>query len=502
MASGASTLYSVLGVEVTATLPDIKTAYRKLALQWHPDKHSENKHVAEEKFKAIAGAFEVLSDGSTRAAYDRKLREEREAASRPSYMNTRPDFEDDYEYDDSDELPTDWARAHHHRSGMASMSRARQMFEAFFGTADPFGLGGDFDPSQVQSSTRSGPGYHSTSFSTPNGHFQSFSFSSSGSMPMPSMGMGMGFGMGGMDMFGGGLLGGMFGGHSLFDSMMNQHNMLMHSAFGGGGGGLLGMSGGDPRMMGHQVPSHRRVAAPAPPSPPPPPPPPSLVMPSRAPARSPPIDLTHSSPIDLTGDSPVHSDDRDNIWSWKKPGDATTATVESMPDAAFTNVPRRSPPVPTYPASFGSPPTQGQPRSVAPIARGGHTTTSAPVRGVDRSAASPRSRVSPSARSSAHIGGSGNPMMPHDRMARSAPPLPSSSPFVAATGSSPSSSNTFTTTGRARVNGSPTAASRGGATVRSSLSPPLRSAAPSASAASRISRPQSLPPVVVLGNSR
>jgi curved DNA-binding protein CbpA len=52
-----------LGVEKTAQDADIKKAYRKLALQWHPDKNPEDKDTAEKKFKQIAQAYEVLADG-------------------------------------------------------------------------------------------------------------------------------------------------------------------------------------------------------------------------------------------------------------------------------------------------------------------------------------------------------------------------------------------------------------------------------------------------------
>ena len=62
--------YEVLGVPRSSTAEEIKKAYRKLALQHHPDKHKGDKK-AEEKFKEIGEAYEVLSDQQKRDAYDR-----------------------------------------------------------------------------------------------------------------------------------------------------------------------------------------------------------------------------------------------------------------------------------------------------------------------------------------------------------------------------------------------------------------------------------------------
>jgi len=62
--------YEILEVEKTATDDEIKKSYRRLALKWHPDKNLTNKKQAEEKFKLISEAYEVLSDKDKRRKYD------------------------------------------------------------------------------------------------------------------------------------------------------------------------------------------------------------------------------------------------------------------------------------------------------------------------------------------------------------------------------------------------------------------------------------------------
>lgn len=63
--------YEILGVSRSASPDDIKKAYRRLALKWHPDKNPNNTEKAAEMFQKVSEAYDVLSDPSKRQHYER-----------------------------------------------------------------------------------------------------------------------------------------------------------------------------------------------------------------------------------------------------------------------------------------------------------------------------------------------------------------------------------------------------------------------------------------------
>jgi DnaJ-class molecular chaperone len=87
--------YDILGVDKGAAEKDIKSAYRKLARKWHPDANPQNQKQAEEKFKDITEAYEVLGDPEKRRKYDVLgsdwQRAAREAEQQRSYRQAQQD---------------------------------------------------------------------------------------------------------------------------------------------------------------------------------------------------------------------------------------------------------------------------------------------------------------------------------------------------------------------------------------------------------------------------
>ncbi|XP_061371945.1 uncharacterized protein LOC133314478 [Gastrolobium bilobum] len=71
--NGGSCYYSILGIRRDASFCDVRAAYRKLAMKWHPDKWARNPAIAGEakrRFQQIQEAYSVLSDQSKRSMYD------------------------------------------------------------------------------------------------------------------------------------------------------------------------------------------------------------------------------------------------------------------------------------------------------------------------------------------------------------------------------------------------------------------------------------------------
>ncbi|KAJ6651018.1 hypothetical protein lerEdw1_001181, partial [Lerista edwardsae] len=132
--------YEALEVPRNATPDDIKKAYRKKALKWHPDKNPDNKEYAEQKFKEIAEAYEVLSDKSKREIYDRYGKQGLMGAGGPSGSRANAGMPE-YTF---------------------TFRSAHDVFRDFFGGHDPF----EFFPSSLGPNIHAGMGFRSISTST------------------------------------------------------------------------------------------------------------------------------------------------------------------------------------------------------------------------------------------------------------------------------------------------------------------------------------------------
>jgi DnaJ-class molecular chaperone len=90
--------YQILGVPKNATEKEIKAAYRKLARKWHPDANPDDVEAAEEKFKEIQEAYEVLGDPKKRKKYDTLGRDWQRASDQaePQQQQQRSPFGNEY----------------------------------------------------------------------------------------------------------------------------------------------------------------------------------------------------------------------------------------------------------------------------------------------------------------------------------------------------------------------------------------------------------------------
>lgn len=81
-------LYELLGVSIEAEQADIRKAYRKRALDCHPDKNPDNPQAAE-RFHELSKALEILTDGTARAAYDKVLKAKKAAELRTKQLDSK-----------------------------------------------------------------------------------------------------------------------------------------------------------------------------------------------------------------------------------------------------------------------------------------------------------------------------------------------------------------------------------------------------------------------------
>lgn len=119
--------YKILGITKNATDDEIKKAYRKLALKYHPDKNKSAE--AEEKFKEVAEAYEVLSDKKKRDIYDAYGEEGLKGGTSGGHENSTGGFSYTFHGDP--------------RATFAQFFGNTNPFQDFFGFDDPFGSGMD-----------------------------------------------------------------------------------------------------------------------------------------------------------------------------------------------------------------------------------------------------------------------------------------------------------------------------------------------------------------------
>jgi len=187
--------YQILGVDRTANDAQLKKAYRKLAVKWHPDKNPDNAE-ATTNFQKIAEAYACLSDNKNRKMYDQLGKEGANAADQmpegqmPGGMGGFPGGSGGGGGMHFGGMPGGGGGVHN-----MSQDEASRMFEGMFGGSDPFGGAGLFGGGM------SGRG--STNFGEGRGT-DPFSMMFNGGMGSPGMHMNMG-NMGGMRMPPGGM---------------------------------------------------------------------------------------------------------------------------------------------------------------------------------------------------------------------------------------------------------------------------------------------------------
>uniref|UniRef100_A0A646QFH6 DnaJ subfamily B member 6 n=1 Tax=Hemiscolopendra marginata TaxID=943146 RepID=A0A646QFH6_9MYRI len=170
--------YRILEVPRNATEADIKKAYRKLALRWHPDKNPDRKDEAEKKFKEISEAYEVLSDEKKRKVYDQYGKEG--LIGRNGRRRSQEEFDlrefafptFTFSFRDPEEVFREFFGSDPFADVFGVMQRHDRLQNSLFGFPQQRGFGGFFDFPDLFGSDGGFTSFSSTSFGGgPSGSF-------------------------------------------------------------------------------------------------------------------------------------------------------------------------------------------------------------------------------------------------------------------------------------------------------------------------------------------
>src|SRR3989339_1086162 len=132
--------YDLLGITKSASTQEIKNAYRKKALEWHPERHQgTDKEEAERKFKEINEAYQVLSDSNKKSAYDNYGHDAFSPGGRGSRGGGNPFAGGGFGGQGSPFTYTWSSSGGQNPFGNADFGDPFDIFESFFGGGNPFG---------------------------------------------------------------------------------------------------------------------------------------------------------------------------------------------------------------------------------------------------------------------------------------------------------------------------------------------------------------------------